>query len=98
MEWKQNYFSRPSVVAANTLHTFIHILGVIQQNCLPDVRSYTMLFANWQIVDTYTLICYHYQFTVYHFPKLSMNPVTFNLQVSNFGNFLISFHESTLYI
>jgi len=48
-EW--NYFSRPSVVAASSLHTSIHILGVIQLNCLPDVSSYTALFANWQIVD-----------------------------------------------
>jgi len=47
MEWKQNYFNRPSVVAASSLHTFIYILGVIQLNCLLDLSSYTALFANW---------------------------------------------------
>ena len=31
--------------------TSIQILGVIQLNCLPDVSSYTALFASWQILD-----------------------------------------------
>ena len=58
MEWKQNYFSRPSVVAASSFHIYLHILGVIQLNCLPDVSSYTALFANWQIVDIYINLIY----------------------------------------
>ena len=42
-----------SVVGSSSLLTFIHLLSVIQLNCLPGVRSYTALFAKWQIVDTY---------------------------------------------
>ena len=53
MEWKQNYFSRPSVVVASSLHTFIHFSGSLSTDCLLEVGSYTALFANWQIVDTY---------------------------------------------
>jgi len=73
-----------------------------------DVSSYTALFANWQIVDTYinlllmsTSIARH--FCCVPFPKLDNEPCRY--PISKFGNlgvnkfsFLMSFHESALYI
>ena len=80
--WLWNGSEITSLVAASSLHTFIHILGVIQVNCHLDVSSYIALFANWQIVDTYiNLLLMSLSIAIHFccvpFPKLGNEPCDF---------------------